>query len=179
MKSLHSRLLRFLPRRGMMLAELLISVSITAMLLTAMSGVFMSVSQSVRVNDQFSRASQAGRSAMVRLTRDVRTSDACQVGTSQEQGASRVTSNLLEVVTLGQQTIEYRFDADARTLTMTTDGGTPVVLVRNVTGRFSSVIEDAGDGARQTVSVSIALTVSDSAQSVSLNGSVTPRRSMN
>ena len=170
---------RDLRHRGMLLAEMLIGVAITTMLLTAMSGVLLATAKSIRTNDEFAKASQAARQATARMTRDVRVSDACQVGTSDMQGASRITNGLLQIVTVDGHSIDYRFDVDNRTLTMSVNESTPAVLVRNVTGQFTSTVINAGDGARQTMSVGMTLHVSAGPQKVTLNGSAAPRRSIN
>ena len=54
-------------RRGMSIVEVLISLAIVAMLLTAVAAAFSSSAQIIETNDQFFRASQAARVSLTRM----------------------------------------------------------------------------------------------------------------
>ncbi len=51
-------------RKGLSLAEVMISLAISAMLLTAVAAAFTASSEAIEQNDQFFRASQAARVSM-------------------------------------------------------------------------------------------------------------------
>ena len=63
-------------RRGLSLAEVMISLAITSMLLTAIAAAFQSSSQVIENNDRFFRATQSARVAINQITTEVRRCDA-------------------------------------------------------------------------------------------------------
>jgi len=66
-------------RRGLSLAEVMISLAISAMLLTAVAAAFTASSDAIEQNDTFFRASQAARVSMTQILTEIRRSDAVQV----------------------------------------------------------------------------------------------------
>ncbi len=61
-------------RRGLSIPEVLISLTITAMVLTAMSSAFIASSQAITANDRYFRASQGARVCLAQVTMQVRRS---------------------------------------------------------------------------------------------------------
>ena len=59
-------------RRGLSLAEVMISLAISAMLLTAVAAAFTASSDAIEQNDTFFRASQAARVSMTQILSEVR-----------------------------------------------------------------------------------------------------------
>jgi type II secretory pathway pseudopilin PulG len=59
-------------RRGLGMVELMISLAITAMLLTAIAVAFVSSSQVIENNDRFFRATQAARVSLAQMLTEVR-----------------------------------------------------------------------------------------------------------
>ena len=162
-------------RAGMLLAELLISIAILALLLTAVGSAMVATAGTMKASDAFTRATHAGRLALDRLGRDVRLSDACQVGTAAQQNANRIEASTLDIVTAEGDALRYAF-AD-RTLTLCINGQSPVVLVHDVDGGFVAATTST-NGVRTTTSVSYELNVHAGPQVLRLTGSTTPRRTL-
>ncbi|WP_428940064.1 PilW family protein [Fontivita pretiosa] len=146
--------------RGMSLVEALISLSISAMLLTGVGAAYQASSEAVRHNDQFYRASQAARVSINQIVAEVRK---CQSGV--------VDSDSLELTTNLGETRIYAYDPTNRCLNLTIQGSTPV------TYRMASNVESLQfqtDG--QTIVMTV--TVKVGPNQVTLNGSAIPRRTV-
>src|SRR5690606_20135108 len=103
------------PRRnqGLSLVELLISLAISVMLLTAVAAAFHSTTTAVEVNDRFFRASQTARIAATQMSAAVRQSDSCQVGTTDQQNGDAVTGAAsLDIITPTGRMYSYVYAAD-------------------------------------------------------------------
>jgi prepilin-type N-terminal cleavage/methylation domain-containing protein len=70
---------RYRHRRGLSLVELMISLAISAMLLTAVAAAYSASAAAIDTNDRFFRASQAARVSMNQLLTDIRRSDSVKV----------------------------------------------------------------------------------------------------
>ncbi len=170
---------------GLGLAELMISLAICSMLLTAVAMAFHTTTHAVEVNDRFFRASQTARVAMTQMTSAVRTSDACQVGTPAQQSQNLIrNATNLDIITSDGRLISYVFNPDTRTLSLVRqdEDGTETthVLARDIaSATFDGVIEQHPDtGIRRLVKVSIRLVVEVENQSLLLNSSTMPRREL-
>ena len=119
-------LMRSSPRRnrGLGLVELVVSLAIAAMLLTAVAAAYSATTTAIEMNDQFFRASQAARVSINQIMAEVRR---CQSGVVDDPSLELTTQ-------LGQKRL-YTFDNDTKRITMTfPDEPTPptYVLARNV-----------------------------------------------
>ena len=102
-------------RGGLSLAEVLIAGSIAAMLLLAIAAAYDAMAQSVEVNDRFNRAAQIARISVRKMVEEVRTAEACQVGTSDQQTQSSiVNAPNLDVIRGDGKVVHYVFDADEK-----------------------------------------------------------------
>src|SRR4051794_11444245 len=130
----------------MSLVEMLVSLAITAMLLTAMAAAYAAASDAVRDNDQFFRASQACRVSVNQILAQVRT---CQGGV--------VDPTNLELTNADGQKRTYWYDAASKKLVMTIDGLTPITatLASNVDNAVFSANKDASG----QVAISVDMTV--------------------
>jgi Tfp pilus assembly protein PilW len=147
-------------RRGLSVAECLISLAITASLLTAVGAAYSASSDAVKANDEFFRASQAARVSVNQIVAEVRK---CRSGV--------VDDTTLELTTANGDVKTYSLNADTRKMTMTIDGVTPI------TTNMASNIDDlefTTDG--QTISVTV--TVKVGSNLVRLSGSAIPRRTL-
>src|SRR5205823_7082731 len=63
------------PRRGMSIAEVMISMAIAALLLVGVSAAYTASADAVEANDNFFRATQAGRVTMTQLLTEIRRAD--------------------------------------------------------------------------------------------------------
>ena len=80
MRSTRSR--RTFARRGLSIAEVLISLTISAFLLVAVAAAYSASADAVEMNDRFFRATQAGRVTMNQLLTEIRRADAVDVSTA-------------------------------------------------------------------------------------------------
>jgi type II secretory pathway pseudopilin PulG len=142
----------------MSLVEVLISLSITATLLTAVALAYKAATDTVRLNDEFFRASQAARVSVNQVMAEVRK---CQSGV--------VDKPYLELITPTGQSRTYVYDADKHTLAMTVGGPTPTT-VKMASNVQSCEFETDG----QTISMTVIVKVGNN--EISLNGSAIPRR---
>ncbi len=151
----------FRTRRGLSLIEVLISLAITATLLTAVSAAFVASSQAIEINDQFFRASQAARVSVNRIASELRK---CRSGTL-------YGNDTLELITDAGEKHTYAYDAANKRLTLTIEE--PVPRMHTLASNVASA-EFFSNG--QSVSVNVMVTVGKN--SVALNGSAIPRRSV-
>ena len=171
-------------RRGLSLAEVLIAGSIAAMLLLAIAAAYDAMAQSVEVNDRFNRAAQIARISVRKIVEEVRTAEACQVGTSAQQSqTSIIGAPNLDVIRGDGKIVHYLFDADAKQVRLVVDDAVSpmdVVLARDVeSASFTADIEPHPEtGVRRTVRVVIELQLDIDGQSLYLCGSSVPRREM-
>lgn len=171
-------------RRGLSLAEILIAGTIVAMLLFAVATAYDATANSVEVNDRFNRAAQTARIGVRRMVEGVRTAEACQVGTAEQQAQSSVVdATNLDIIEPDGTVIHYVYDADAKQLRLQVDDAvTPmdVVLARNVTQcSFTADIEaHPQTGVRRTVRVVVEMWLNVDGQTLYLSGSAVPRREM-
>lgn len=166
--------------RGLSLVELLISLAISVMLLTAVAAAFHSTTTAIEVNDRFFRASQTARIAMTQMTAAVRQSDSCQVGAADQQTGSAVdNATNLDIITPVGRMYSYVYAPAAEELRVVlheATGDVTRVLARNVVScDFDSKLDLTP---KRTVRVNITLIVEVDNQRLLLSGSAVPRREM-
>ena len=146
-------------RRGLSLIEMMISLVITVLLLTAVGVAFQASSAAIDMNDQFYRAQQAARVSLNQIMSQVRQ---CQSGV--------VGPSSLELTTDAGQDMTYSLNGTDMMVTFTPTGAlTPSSyrLASNIkTLTFTS------DGK----SISMVVTVAVGTNQVTLCGSAFPRR---
>ena len=148
-------------RRGLGLVELLISLMISASLLTAVGTAYVAMSDAIEMNDQFARASQAARVTINQVTAEVRK---CNGGV--------VEDDSLELTPPAGEKKLYEFDAPGRRVTLRfPDSGDPraFTLVRNV-----DAAQFYTDG--ETISMIVSIRIGNN--KVTMSGAGTPRRTM-
>lgn len=154
------------------------------MLLLAIAMAYDAMAQSVEVNDRFNRAAQIARISIRKMVEEVRTAEACQVGTSAQQTqTSIVGAPNLDIIRNDGKVIHYLFDAGSRQVRLRVDDPTSpvtVVLARDVeSASFSADIEPHPEtGVRRTVRVVIEIRLDVDSQTLYLCGSSVPRREM-
>lgn len=165
-----SRPLPAKSRRALSIVEMVISLAIAAMLLTAVAAAFTASAAAVEVNDDFFRASQAARVSLNQILTDLRRSDGVEVP----------TSTLVEVITWDGLDRGYQYDAvNAQIKLITNDVTTDpdYVLARNVTAcAFAADTSVDAQGITHYVRISVTLTVQVGENRITLTGSVAPRR---
>jgi prepilin-type N-terminal cleavage/methylation domain-containing protein len=170
-------------RRGLSLAEVMISLAITSMLLTAIAAAFQSSSQVIENNDRFFRATQSARVAINQITTEVRRCDAID--------DQNITATLLPILRpaetrpANEAMRYYKYDATNKRL---------VIYFKYTNGTLSAeypIAEavqaapfswDMGTDANNAVCVarlSVAMEVKVGSSDIRLSGSAAPRRSLN
>jgi prepilin-type N-terminal cleavage/methylation domain-containing protein len=148
-------------RRGLSLIEVMISLAISATLLTAVAMAFNASAAAVEMNDQMFRATQAARVSVNQIMTEARR---CQSGA--------ITGNSLNLTLASGETRTYSYDSVNKRL-IATMTALPVVeshpMARNV-----SDVQFMTDG--KTISMLISVTVGKN--TVVLNGSAMPRRAV-
>jgi Tfp pilus assembly protein PilW len=146
MKSAFSYLKFQLRRtRGLSLVEALISLAITAMLLTSVAAAFHASTAAIEMNDQFYRASQAARVSLNQIMTQVRK---CQSGVvapssltlTTETGQDRTfalsgTDLTMTLILPGDTTAStFKLASNVKTLQFSTDGKSISMLVTVLVG---------------------------------------------
>ena len=185
-------------RRGLSLSEVMISLAITSMLLTAIAAAFHSSSQIINENDEFFRATQAARVALNQMLTEVRRADEVvaedtivpMTATSPQFTVSKITSDLLPVsrpvgAHMSQEFMRYyRYDPAAKKLLLYFQDATGKLsaeypLASNVQQSPFAWDEAKSSDNRQIASrVAISLEVAVGNNRIRLSGSAVPRRSM-
>jgi type II secretory pathway pseudopilin PulG len=146
---------------GLGLVELVISLAIAAMLLTAVAAAYAAATSAIEMNDQFFRASQAARVSINQIMSETRKAQSGVVG-----------ANSLEITpSIGEKRL-YEYDAANQRITMTfPDRLVPPthVLARNVQD-----VQFFTDG--QTISMRVTIQIGPN--QVTLSGSAMPRRTV-
>jgi prepilin-type N-terminal cleavage/methylation domain-containing protein len=164
--------------RGLSLPELMISMSITVLLLTAAGAAFNASAQAVEMNDRFFRASQASRISLNQMLTEIRRSDSVAVGAS-------YVDVIRPVEDLSTDEVYRRFAYDAANRRITVQifkaggvGGTVYTLASNVTAASfgPADMEKDSNQAWVVVRVPVSVTVSVGTNQITLNGAAAPRR---
>ncbi len=157
-------------RRGMSIIEVSISMTICAMLLTAVSISFCASAQLVNENDEFNRATQATRIAMNQMLAEIRRAHSANV----------VGSMQLSLVTFDGYNRTYTFDPGTRKLTLHTDEMTldhDPVLAENVSScTFNTSTRTDSGGITVVTALSITLDIAVGNNHLKLNGAAALRR---
>lgn len=153
------------PRaRGLSLIEALLSLAITAALLTAVGAAYQASARVIEQNDQFYRAVQAARVSLNQIMSEVRQ---CQSG-------GVPSSNVLQLVTSTGENRTYTFDSTAGTLTVTIGGAVPVTATMAHNVKDVQFNLDAPSG--ESVEISMKVSVEIGPNQILLSGSAAPRR---
>jgi prepilin-type N-terminal cleavage/methylation domain-containing protein len=166
-------------RRGLSLPELMISMSITVMLLTATGAAFSASASAVEMNDRFFRASQAARVTVNQLLTEIRRCDKVDVA----DAIMEVTRPLEDRGPMEARR-RYEYDAVNKRVTIQiikTDEtrGPLYTLASNVAAaKFGEPEMVKGENeAWIVVRVPISLTTQIGSNEVMINGAAAPRRS--
>lgn len=184
--------------RGVGLVELLVALSISAALLTAVAVATDSSFKAYAINEEQSNLLQRGRLGMNRLMTYIRTCKEHQpINTAQINGftaGATITDSGISMFTEAGEQIDVQYDAANRRILMSKDGGLAHVLARGVVA-FQVKMEPMKSAAslraggsydllrRATVLITLQtegnaadLDESQDSQFVTLSSSVMPRR---
>ena len=158
-------------RRGLGMVEALISLAIAAMLLTAVAAAFRAAGDAIDNNDQFFKATQAGRVAMVRMLTQIRR------GTP----ATDSTASSLHLLDDTGLDLNYAYNSSLGVLNVLKNGSPTATytLAHNVSQcSFSTTTGTDSTGATCVAKVTIVLAVKVGENQVLFSGSASPRRSL-
>jgi prepilin-type N-terminal cleavage/methylation domain-containing protein len=181
---------------GMSLAEVMISLSISAMLLTAIGAAFNSSSSVIEQNERFFRATQSGRVGLNQMLTEVRRADSIvDHDTTMTTATSTfvvkgITANLLpiyrpaEARVTGEMVRYYRYDPTTKRLLLSFVSDQGVVspeypLAENIQAApFTWDMGTDANNATCVARVAVSLDVQVGSNHVRLSGSAAPRRSL-
>lgn len=165
-------------RLGLSLPEVLISLTITALLLTAAAAAFSASADAVQANDEFFRATQAARVSMRHILGKVRVN---AVDETWSPTQIRVMHPADAAVDPGDE-FAFRYVPETGQLLLVTESildDRDYVLASNISGmRFSVELGQDYNKAPCVAKVSVEMTVSVGNNLVRLSGSATPRRNL-
>ena len=168
--------------RGLSLVEIMISLAITSMLLTAIAAAFQSSSQVIENNDRFFRATQSGRVAINQITTEVRRSDAID--------DANISATLLPILRpaetrpANEAMRYYKYDATNKRIVIYfkyTNGtlSPEFPIAEAVQGNpFSWDMGTDANNAVCVARVSVAIEVKVGSSDIRLSGSAAPRRNL-
>lgn len=166
--------------RGWSLIEVMLTLAISAMLLTAIAGAFSASASAIRENDRFFRATQAARVAMNQILDAVRRAHAVQLTTSASP-PSTVSSSWVESLTFDGHDYTYQYANGQLVLIDNGTTGSPqFTLAHNVTSAqfVGEYAPNPNTGALRCVKVTLDIVIEIGDNQVHLSGSAVPRRTI-
>jgi prepilin-type N-terminal cleavage/methylation domain-containing protein len=158
--------------RGFTLVEALIAMSITAMLMLAMGAAFSAAAGSVENNDRYFRGVQQTRVALDLIMGEIRR---CQAITdSSHTNSITLTASASDPGNFAGANITFAFNSGTGQVTMSINGGTPIAVASNVT----NAVFNYGPSNVLPTEVSLALTVQNGEDAVTISNSAAPRYMM-
>jgi Tfp pilus assembly protein PilW len=173
------------PRRrpaGIALAEAMISLAICASLLTAVGVGLVASSNAIRTNDEFTKATQAGRVILIQLEDQIRSGWLDPSVVTDANGYATQFRMITASTTAKSPDRTYKYDAATKRLLLVTNAypaDADFVLARNLTMcKFAIQKGVDANGHEAVTQVGVTLTVSVGKSQVTLSGSAAPRRSL-
>ena len=152
-------------RGGFTLVEILISMSITAMLMLAMGAAFSAATGSVQNNDEYFRSVQQSRVALDLIMGEIRR---CSAITSASSTSLTLTAAAGDPGNFAGGSITFAFSNGQLTMT---SGATTTPIAKNVTGAVFNYAPSTAIPSE----VSLAITVQVGADPVTISNSAAPR----
>lgn len=183
MKFTTARLIRSRRRRGLGLIEILIGLAISAILFTAVASAAFAFTRSVRDNQDYLTAVQAGRLSLIQITQKIRSCVACDIvdaPTGVTAPAGTKIGSTLQVITpdsAAEQAYKLRTEANKQQIAFfpNADVNFGYRLANNVSNvRFTGELDTAGT----VINVHVTLTISVGDMSITMSDSAAPRREM-
>jgi hypothetical protein len=171
-------------RRGLSIAEVTISLTISSFLLVAVAAAYSASADAVEMNDRFFRATQAGRVTMNQVLTEIRRADSVLCSAA---GDTLIVTRPAETrAPTFEASREFKYNAAAKTITLQiyfdkagVKTTSPLyTLARNVElcsfgppDKFTQA-----DGTQAEIRVPVTVEVKLGTNKVRLNGSSSPRR---
>jgi len=172
-------------RLAMSLPEVLISLAITALLLTAVASAFSASSSAIEINDRFFRASQAARISLAQMCYIIRRSDTCAIqgwnGVSASATGTQLHMTYLDAVTGALQDVSFKFDATTNQLQLLNNATSVTYTLAHNISSVSFTADMVADpqsqnGTKTASNITIDITPSINNQTIHIRGSSQPRR---
>lgn len=157
---------------GFALAELLVGLAITAVLLTAVAVAFNAAAINYRENEGIFKAINSARQALFRITAQLRTAAAVD---------PNAPVNECAMITSGGQDITYRYnDATKKLYLVTNDDMTDsdYLLCENVTAMTFTKTAVTEDGQTKVKSVQISMTVTSGGAQKKVSAAAVVRKNL-
>jgi hypothetical protein len=140
------------------------------------AGAYVASANSVKNNDEFYRATQAARVAVLRVTSEVRRAQIVDVDSPADANGN---TTQIKVFTYNGQDFTYKYDSQKKQLLLVTNSNltdADYVLVRNVASASFNILKGVDSSGAQCVShVGLTLTVAVGKNQVTLSGAAAPR----
>jgi Tfp pilus assembly protein PilW len=168
------------PRRGTTLPELLIGLSITALLLGAVAAAYAASSAAVRVNDRYARGTHSARLALTQILTALRAANAAQIGAVANPTPDLVSASSLYFYDSGNHLRLYRVNNGALEYVPSgLDTGPAFTVASDVSSvTFKGELQTDATLGRRVVRVSVDIGIEDHDQPVHLAGSAVLRRAL-
>ncbi len=153
---------------GFTIAELLIALAITALLLVAVAVAFNASVVNYRDNEDIFKTINKARQALTRITNQLRTADAVD---------PNEPSNQCSLITAGGDDITYRYDNSDNKLYLDFNSNS-YVLCHDVTGMTFTKDTATGESGTYVKSIQVSMTVSSGDLEKSLSAAVVVRRNL-
>ncbi len=168
-----------MPRRkrqsAFTLVEVLMSMAILALLMTAMGAAVKTATQGYSENEKLTNMTQAGRSVLGRITRDIRSCDAV------DANSTKIT--IIPADANGPQQIQYEFTGGTLYYRRTVGGVTTSSVLLGPSGNVSisslAISTTAGTDWKKLpciTDISLRLTVKVGGETMTVSSSAAPRR---
>ncbi|HEY7115575.1 MAG TPA: prepilin-type N-terminal cleavage/methylation domain-containing protein [Tepidisphaeraceae bacterium] len=180
-------------RRGLSLAEVMISLAITSMLLTAIAAAFSSSTTVIENNDRFFRATQSARVTLNQVLTEVRRADAIgdlDIFPGNDPTSTKVSSTLIPIIRpdetrpANEKMRFYEYDAVNKRVNLyflrTDNTLSPryPIATEVQSAPFSWDTGKDANNADCIARISVALDVKVGNNDIHLSGSTAPRRSL-
>lgn len=177
-------------RRGMGLLEVMVAVTICALLLVACATAFTASASAINNNDAFFRCAQAGRVTLDQILAEIRDCKTLDMGTANTIKIIRAPKNASVstqeyYAATGEVSRSFVFDPTGKRITLQINYGTSLSPVYELTKNVSACTfgpPDMGFDLSQPplsmpVHVPISITITTGGNTVLLTGSAVPRQS--
>jgi len=156
-------------KNGFTMAELLIALAVTAMLLVAVAAAFNASAINYRENNDIFNAVNSARQALTRITTQLRTANAVNPNSPNNECA---------LITASREDITYRYNSGDKTLYLETNGNS-YVLCKNVADMTFTKDKVVEGSETKVKGVQISITVAAGDIQRTLSAAAVIRRNLN
>jgi len=172
---------RLRSRRALSLPEVLISLAITALLLTAVAAAFTASASAIEVNDRFFRASQAARISLAQILALVRRCESCNIPgyAAPATSCSGTSINIIykdEITGTDHVDALFQFSGSPSNQLQLVLNGVTTPLAHNVKAVTFSADMAQISNLWTPVNITVDITIQINEETVHIRGSAAPRQ---